>query len=323
VARPLGDRGPRALNGLPAPTWRLTRRSAAAAVGCIAFLALHHVAVETGSALRAAADEVAVLDAAGYLTAVAPPRPGRPSPDPRLLSAATGLLASSFWTGELQVWLNDTPLLPGDTARAAHPNAPLPGVEGVARGVVAAWGTVPDVGTGTIDLWTGLLLVILAGAVGRLIPAGRARRLLLVLVLAGLGLAVTDRVRSVARSERAATDQGLLRARRMLESTAAGRRLPEATILSMTGGRAVLVVKDTLVRREAAVTRDSLGASVLVTGARRQRWRLVAPRTELGGTWALLFLLGAVTMAGAGLAGALPPGAGYLTTSPRTPPTDP
>jgi hypothetical protein len=303
-------------------TWRLTRRSAAVAVGLVAFLALHHVAVQTGIALRHAADEIAVLDAAGYLTAVAPPRVGRPSPDPRLLSAATGLLASSFWAGDLQVWVNDTPLLPGDTARLSHPTAPLPGPGGVDRGTVAAWGTVPDGGVGTIDLWTGLLLVILAGAVGRLIPVGRARRLLLLLVFAGLGLAVADRVRAVSRSERAAADAGLLRARRMLESTAAGRRLTEATVRSMTTGRAVQLVQDTLARREGSVTRDSLGANVLVTGARRQVWRLVAPATPLGGTWALLFVLGAVTMAGAGVAGALAPGAGYLTTSPPTS-TDP
>jgi hypothetical protein len=323
VAGPLGHRGHGALNATAATSGRVTRRSVATAVGLLAFLALHHVAQQTGNSLRAAADEVAVADAAGYLTAVAPPRAGRPSPDPRLLSAATGLLAASFWTGDLQVWIDDTPLLPRDTSRTAHPTASLPGVEGSVRGTVAAWRTVPDGGMGTIDLWTGLLLVILAGAVGRLIPPGRARQLLLVLVLAGVGLAVTDRVRSVSRTERAVADVGLLRSRRMLESTAAGRRLTEATIAAMTTGRTVQLVKDTLFRRAESVTRDSLGANVLVTGARRQVWRLVAPAAELGSTWALLFFLGALTMAGAGLAGALPPVAGYLTTSLRTSPTDP
>lgn len=277
------------------------------------------MARETGEALRAAADAVAVADAAGYLTAVAPPRAGRPTPDPRLLSATTGLRASSFWSGELQVWLQDAALLPGDTDRVAHPTAVLPGPGGVTRGMVAAWETVPDQGVGTIDLWTGLLLVGLAAAVGRLIPVGPARRLLLVLVFAGVGLAITDRVRSVARTERAVADVGLHRARRMLEATAAGRRLPESTVAAMTTGRNVLVVKDTLVRREVGVTRDSLGTWVLVTGARRQVWRLVAPPTPLDRTWGLLFFLGTLAMAGAGLAGALPPAASYFTTPPRTP----
>ena len=295
----------------------------ATAVGLLAFLALHHVAQQTGDALRAAADEVAVADAAGYLTAVAPPRLGRPDPDPRLLSAATGLLAASFWTGDLQVWIDETPLLPRDTSRTAHPTAPLPGLDGASRGIVAAWRTVPDGGLGTIDLWTGLLLVILSGAIGRLIPVGRARQLLLLLVLAGVGLAVTDRVRSVSRAEHATVDAGLLRSRRMLESTAAGRRLSEPTIAAMTSGLTVQLVKDTLIRRAEGVTRDSLGAHVLVTGARRQVWRLVAPSPDLSTTWAMLFILGVLAMAGAGAAGALPPVAGYLTTSPRTPPTDP
>gem|GEM_PF-4880662 len=295
----------------------------ATAVGILGFLALHHVAQATGDSLRAAADVVAVADAAGYLTAVAPPRAGRPDPDPRLLSAATALLAASFWTGDLQVWLSDTPLLPRDTSRTAHPTASLPGLDGVLRGTVAAWHTVPDDGMGAFDLWTGLLLVALAGAIGRLIPPGRARQLLLLIVLAGVGLALTDRVRSVARAERAVADASLLRSRRMLESTAAGRRLSEPTIAAMTSGLTVPLVKDTLVRRQESVTRDSLGANVLVTGARRQVWRLVAPRTDLGSTWVLLFFLGAVAMAGAGAAGALPPVAGYLTNSSRTPPTDP
>jgi hypothetical protein len=81
-------------------------------------------------------------------------------------------------------------------------------------------------------------------------------------------------------------------------------------------------VKGTDLYRERVVTWDTLGASVAVVAARNQAWRLAAPseRAQLPPVWLRIILLGWLTLLGAVVAGALPPGEGYLTASPRTPP---
>ena len=275
-------------------------------------------------ALLIEADIRAAGNAAGYLTLIAPPRTGSPNADLRLLSAANALASASFWSGHLQVWLDGAPLLPIDTMGASRDAVPLPGAEGVPRGAVAAWQTVPVTSRvpEQVAPWIGVLAIVVAAGLGTLVPLGRRRRMMLGVVVTVVLLCAVEQSLRVTVTEHAAIESGLLRSRRLLEVTAVTARLSDAAIASVTSGWIVTPVKGESVVREQAVTWDSLGANVAAVAARNQAWRLMAPseRVQLPPVWLRMILFGWLAVIGAIVAGALPPGEGYLTASPRTPP---
>jgi hypothetical protein len=321
------DPGERALTHGPRGVSRTAARWIAASISALALLVLVRESAREREMLLLEADIRAATHAAGYLTLIAPPRTGRAYADIRLLSAANALASASFWTGRLQVWLDGTPLLPVDTSGATLVPVPLPDAEGGGRGAVAAWQTVPERSKvpAQVAPWLGLAAIGVAAGIGALLPPGRRRRVMLGVVVTIVLLAVVDLSYRVTATGHAATEIGLLRSRRMLEVTAVTRRLPEASVASVTAGWVVTPVKWATVVRQPTVTWDTLGASVMVQGARKQAWRLAAPseRAQLPPVWLRMILLGWLAVLGTFVAGALPPGEGYLSKTSRTPPTPP
>ena len=113
-------------------------------VALLALAALWRTAAVARAARLELSDRRAAALVAAYLPAVAPlDRPGRLGADARLLSAAGTLAGASFWTGGVQVWLDGTPLLPGDSTGTDAAVATLVDPDGTLRGSVAAWETVP------------------------------------------------------------------------------------------------------------------------------------------------------------------------------------
>lgn len=306
---------------------RFAARSIATLISAGALLGLVRESASARQALLFDADIRAASHAAGYLTLIAPPRSSGTYADLRLLSAANALASASFWTGHLQVWLDGIPLLPIDSTGASRDAVPLPGIDGNARGAVAAWQTVPITNRvpAQVAPWIGILAILMAAGTGALVPLGRRRRIMLAAVVGVVLICTVEQSLRVTATEHAATEAGLLRSRRMLEVTAVTARLTEDAVASVTTGWEVTAVKGDSVLRERTVTWDSLGANVAVVAARNQAWRLAAPseRAQLPPVWLRMILFGWLAVIGAIVAGALPPGAGYLSSSPRTPPISP
>jgi hypothetical protein len=179
---------------------------------------------------RFAAETARAEAVAGYLSLVVP-WGASGYPPARLLSTASAIRASAFWSGGLQVASGETALLPDPLGISPLPgaprHAPVPGVTRVERagtgpiavvplldptqrdraGWVAAWGSLPA------RRWPQLVVVLacltLAGALG-------ARWLALPAMATGLLLAAVLwlSVRAVARE---GTDVVLLTARRLAE----------------------------------------------------------------------------------------------------------
>lgn len=252
-------------------------------------------------------------------------RPGRTGADARLLSAAATLATADFWRGHLQVWLDRTPLLPGDTTGTRAGVAPLVDPSGAPRGSVAVWGSVPR-DLGTFRLVTGLCVAVLAVgiavATGGLVGVGRWRRVFTALALAGVAGGVASVVGAVRSASVAATDVGLLRVRRVVEVAATGTRLNATVLTRLTAGLTITQISGRAPRRDSVVTRDDSGAWVVVV-SRGRAWRLSdddAPARRRALRFRL-FALGLLTFLGTFGAAAFPPGADYLTRSwpPRAP----
>jgi hypothetical protein len=317
------DAGERALTEAPRIMSRPATRWIAIFSSVAALLVLGQFAARVSESSVAQADLRAADHAAGYLTLIAPARPGRPSADLRLLSATNALANASFWNGQLQVWVEGIPLLPTDSGMGGRATVPLPGLGSVPRGAVAAWDTVPPVvGPSFLGITLigvlALLLLAASAAMGR----NRSARFVALGVLGTVALgSALLLVLQMVRIERAATESGLLRTRRMLEVAAVSRRLTDSAVAELTTGWVVQRVDAGELVRDPVVTWDSLGASVVVTGSRNQAWLVVAPTASsaLPVLWPRILLLVLLGAAGAVVAGALPPGGGYLTATSETP----
>jgi hypothetical protein len=290
-------------------------------VAILALLALWRDAATARAARLALSDGRAASLVAAYLRSVAPlDRPGRLGADARLLSAAGTLAGASFWTGGMQVWIDGTPLLPGDTNGTGAVRSPLVDADGTLRGDVAAWETVPGQAEQAMVTVSGTLA---AAAIGVALLVGAfARRRRLRLILTGVTFAVVTggivgQLRAVGRSEQAATDADLLRARRVLEVAAVGQRLPDQFVAQLAPGLEVTRVPIDPRSRDSLVTRDSTGAWVVAVASRGQAWRLreLAVLRPWGAVRLRMFLFGLLALAATLAAAALPPSAGYLTDS--------
>ena len=326
MGRPQLGPGERALNRFRI-RWRRWARGGAATGALLALVLLGRDAEEARVARIAEADLRAARLAASYLLAVAPEsRPGRSGADARLLSAASTLVTAGFWHGELQVWLDRTPLLPGDSVIRAAAVVPLVDPSGAPRGSVAAWGSVPaDLGTSrlVVGLVAAVLAVGLAAVTGAFVAAGPSRRLFTQVALAGVVGGVVSVISAVRAATIAAVDDGLLRSRRVIEVTAVGGRLDLAARQRFTAGYEVTELADGVALRDSVVARDGRGATVVAVASRGRAWQLrddesPARRRALR---IRLYGLGLLALLGAFGAAALPTGADYLTGSrhPRAP----
>lgn len=296
-------------------------RAGLAATALLALGALWREAAVARSARLALSDRRAAALVAAHLPAVAPlGRPGRLGADARLLSAAGTLASASFWTGGMQVWIDGTPLLPGDTSGTGAAVAPLIDPDGTVRGSVAAWETVPGrveramvTVSGTVAA-AAILASVLFGAFRR---RRRAHVVLIVVALAVVVGGIEGQIRAVGRSEVAATDADLLRARRVLEVTAVRRRLPGALVARLGPGFVVTAVPLDPDARNTLVTRDSSGAWVVAVASRGQAWRLTDPGAAevWGAAQVRMLIFGLLSLVATIAAAALPPSAGYLTES--------
>jgi hypothetical protein len=294
-------------------------------VAILALLALWRDAATARAARLTLSDGRAASLVAAYLRSVAPlDRPGSLGADARLLSAAGTLAGASFWTGGMQVWIDGTPLLPGDTTGTGAARAPLVDADGTVRGDVAAWETVPGRVERAMVTVSGTLAAAAIGATVLIGVFTRRRRLRL--ILTGVTFAVitggiVGQLRAVGRSEQAATDADLLRARRVLEVAAVGRRLPDQFVAQLAPGLEVTPVPIDPLSRDSLVTRDRSGAWVIAVASRGQAWRLreLAVLRPWGAVRLRMFLFGLLALAATLAAAALPPSAGYLTES-RTDP---
>lgn len=309
------------LNGLLAR--RL--RGGLAVTALLALAALWRTAAVARAARIELSDRRAAALVAAYLPTVAPlDRPGRLGADARLLSAAGTLAGASFWTGGIQVWLDGTPLLPGDSTGTDAGVATLVDPDGTVRGSVAAWETVPgrvERAMVTVSGTVAAAAIVAAVLVGALTRRPRAHTLLVAVTLAVVLGGIVGQVRAVDRSEVAATDADLLRARRVLEVTAVGRRLPEALVVHLAPGFEVTSIPLDPDARDSTVSRDASGAWVVAIASRGQAWRLKdpGPPSRWGEVRLRMLILGFLALAATLAAAALPPSAGYLTES-RTDP---
>ncbi|MBW8771874.1 MAG: hypothetical protein JF590_01050 [Gemmatimonadetes bacterium] len=294
-------------------------------VALLALAALWRTAAVARTTRLELSDHRAAQLVAAYLPAMAPlDRPGSLGADARLLSAAGTLAGASFWTGGVQVWLDGTPLLPGDSTGTDAAVATLVDPDGTVRGSVAAWETVPGrveramvTVSGTVAA-AAIMAAILFGALAR---RPRAHALLVAVTLAVVLGGIVGQLRAVDRSEVAATDADLLRARRVLEVTAVGRRLPDVLVTHLAPGFDVTPIPLEPDTRDSSVSRDASGAWVVAIASRGQAWRLtdLGPASRWGEVRWRMLILGLLTLAATLAAAALPPSAGYLTES-RTDP---
>ena len=307
--------------------WRRWARGGAATGALLALVLLGRDAEEARAARLAEADLRAARLAANYLLAMAPAsRPGRSGADARLLSAASALAAAGFWRGGLQVWLERTPLLPGDSVGRAAAVVPLVDPGGAPRGSVAAWGSVPaDLGTSrlVVGLMVAVLAVGIALATGAFVGPGRSRWLFTAVALVGVAAGVVSVLSAVRAATIAAVDDGLLRSRRVIEVTAVGGRLDRAARQRLTVGYEVTDLRNGVAYRDTVVARDGRGATIVAVASRGRAWMLrddesPARRRALR---IRLYGLGLLALLGAFGAAALPTGADYLSRSrhPRAP----
>ncbi len=298
------------------------------AVATLALAAVWREAAMARAASLAEADRRAAVQVAHYLSIVAPPGGGaRSGGDARLLSAAGALLGASFWQGGAQVWLDHTPILSGDTAGTHAAVAPLLHLDGSPRGAVAAWGSVPSAGDAAMVTVSGslaLAAMLAAGLVGSAAQRRRTRVILVGLTLAVVASGIAGQVGAVQAAQRAATDAGLLRTRRVLEVGGVNGRLPSAAVDDLAPGLVVSPLRAADVVRDSLVARDTSGAWVIAVAGQGRAWRLVdrGSAEAVAGVQARILGLGLFALLVTFAAAALPPGAGYFTKSrpdPRAP----
>ena len=308
---------------------RTRLRLAAVTVGIVALAGLWRTATVARARILADADRSAARMAAGYLTVIASAgRADRSPPEMRLLSAAGNLAGARFWTGGIQVWLKGTPLLPGDTAGTGAEVAPFTVGDSAAPASVAVWRSAGDArGAPLVAVGGGAavaaLMVLAFG--GALMAPGRPRAFVAGLGLLIVGVGVLGQGRGVYTTWRDAEEAGLLRARRILEITAVGRRLTDAEVDALGGGLVVTPIQGADLVRDSTVMRDTLGSSISAVAARGQAWRVAAPVGVERYTfyWRALLGWGVLALAAGFVAAALPPGARYLSASRPRPPTIP
>jgi hypothetical protein len=297
------------------------RRGGLGLVALLALVALWRDAATARAARLALSDGRAASLVAAYLRSVAPlARPGQLGADARLLSAAGTLSGASFWTGGMQVWIDGTPLLPGDTTGTGAVAAPLIDEDGSLRGYVAAWETVPGRVERAMVTVSGTLAaaaIVTALLVGAFTRRRRSRLILIAIAGAVVAGGIVGQLRAVGRAENAATDADLLRARRVLEIAAVGRRLPEPFVAQLAPGLEVTPVPLDTAARDSLVTRDRTGAWVIAIASRGQAWRLrdLAILRPWGAVRLRMVFFGLLALAATLAAAALPRGAGYLTES--------
>ena len=325
MARPLGGTGHHPLTLSITATRRRFLRGACVAVGVLATILLWRSAVSARDALLAEGDRRVARLAAGYLQVVSSnDRPARTSAEARLLAAAASLGEASFWEGGLQVWLDGTPLLRGDTAgqRAAVATFLFLGDSG--RASVGVWRAVPPAALPSFMLVSAGLAVaalVTVAASGEYLRGRRPRALVAAAGLLVLLLGALDQARTVWAVDRATTEATLFRARRILEVAAVGRRLAPAEVEALAGGLVVTPVEGDRVVRAATVSRDTIATSVAAVASLRQAWVVAWPTEERipRPVWRVLWGLAALVTIMGFIAGALPPAAGYLTSSRSTP----
>ena len=298
-------------------------------MGVIALAGLWRTATIARARILADADRSAARMAAGYLTVIASAtRADRSPPEMRLLSAAGNLAGARFWTGGLQVWLHGTPLLPGDTAGTGAAVAPFTVGDSAAPASVAVWRSVGDVrGAPLVAVGGGTAvaaLLVLAFA-GAMMGPGRRRAFIAAFGLLIIGVGVLGQGSGVYTTWRNAEESGLLRARRILEITAVGRRLTDAEVDALAGDLVVTPIEGADPVRDSTVVRDTLGAHIAAVAARGQAWRVATPAGVERYTfyWRALLGWGVLALLAGFVAAALPPGARYLSASRPLPPTTP
>ena len=326
--RPVRGHGEFSLIRPPREWPRQTLRGGLILVAALALAAVWREAALTRAAILTTADQRTALQVAAYLREVAPPgRAIGTGADARLLSATGTLVGASFWEGHAQVWLDETPLLPGDTTGAAAAVAPLQDLDGAVRGAVAVWGSVPKAAEAAMVGVSGavaLAATLAAWLVGSAARRRRPRRILLGLSLAVVAGGIGGQAAAVIRSERAATDAGLFRTRRILEVSALGARLSRAAAAGLAPGLALSAVEAAGSARDSAVVRDSSGTWLVAVASSDQAWRVTDRSLEATANDGLLRIagFGLLALVLVVVAAALPPGAGYLMESrpdPRAP----
>lgn len=324
--RPHRDPGGYALT-VASPLVRHRLRLFAAAIGVLALAALWRGASLARRQILAEADARAARLAAGYLGVLsAVDRRDRSSPEMRLLSAAGGLAGARFWGGGLQVWLSGTPLLVADTAGQRVASATFAVGDSVHAGRVAVWATVPALtGAPLIAVGGGFAVaaLLLVASAGEFMRIGRPRAVVAALGLLIVGAGALGQARGVYATARVAQDAGLLKARRLLEITASGRRVNDAEVTALGGGLRVTPLRGGSAIRDTAVARDTAGAHLVAVAGRGQAWEVSDPDEVEGRTadWRLLLGCAVVALLAGFVAAALPPGARYLSASPSDPPT--
>lgn len=313
--RPHRDPGGRAL------TLPRRFRLIAAAVGIVALGALWRTASVARTRILADADARAARIAAGYLGVLtSADRPDRASPEMRLLSAAGDLAASRFWRSGLQVWLAGTPILVGDTAGHRAALAGFDVGESAGAGQVAVWSSVPpESGVPLLAVSGGFALaaLLLVAVAGEFMRTGRSRAAVVALGLLIVSVGEFGEARGVYTTWRDAQDAGLLKARRILEITALGRRLTDAEVAGMGGELVVTPIPSVDAVRDTVVVRDTVAAHLSAVAARGQAWKVAAPDgvARYALYWRLLLGWGMLALLAGFVAAALPPGARYLSAS--------
>lgn len=299
-------------------------RVCAAALGVVALGVLWAVSAGARRRILADGDAQAAATTAGYLGIVASAsRHDRTPPAVRLLSAAGSLAGSSFWQGDLQVWLAGTPLLAGDTAGTGAAIARFSVGNSPDSASVAIWnavqvaGAAPLVAVGGGFAVAALLVIAIAGEV---MTSRKTRALVVALGLLVVIGGVFGQARAVFSTWQAVHESGLLRARRLLEITAAGRKLTTADADAIGVGLQVLPSRVDLAIRDTAMMHDTLGVHLVAVAGGGQAWILspVDGVQRYAGTWRALLIFGLLAVAGAFTAAALPPGGRYLS-APRSP----
>lgn len=316
--RPRGHCRQRPLTGDPRSS-HARLRLFAALVGALALGALWTVSAGARRQLLADADAQAAAATAGYLRIVAATgRLDRTLPAVRLLSAAGSLASASFWTGGVQVWVAGTPLLAGDTTGTGAAVARFPVGAGADSASVAIWGSVAVAGAAPLVAVGGgfaaaaLLVITFAGAV---MGSRRTRAMVVALGLLVVILGVLGQAQGVVTTWRTADEAGLLRARRLLEITAAGRRLTDREATAIGAGLVVAPARVDLAIRDTGLVHDTLGVHAVAVAGGGQAWRLTPAQgvERYTAVWRALLSLGILAIAGAFTAAALPAGGRYLS----------
>lgn len=314
-----GHRGQRSLTPAPASS-HLRLRLFAAAVGVLALAILWGESAGARRQMLVDADAQAAGATAAYLGLVASnSQLGRTPPPARVLSAAGSLAAANFWEGKLQVWLEGAPLLPGDTTGTGAAVARF-AMGGTDSATVAIWesvtvaGAAPLVAVGGGFAVAALLVIAFAGEV---MGSRRTRALVVALGLVVVALGVLGQAQGVFSTWHTVREAGLLRARRLLEITAAGRRLTDTDATAIGAGLVVVPARVDLAVRDTGMVYDTLGVHLVAVAGGGQAWRLTPAEGEerYRGTWRILLILGIIAIAGAFTAAALPAGGRYLSAS--------